>query len=229
MAPATQQRGVRALRPAGAAGFDRRPRTARRGQHQGQECRPASMTRRPTEVMMIERKPGRAVFEQLPFALTPGCDPCGTNRSCGVDRGAAAEDVRRGCRCCPTTRRGHSVSPSPEDPKRCAVAATGDDVEDVTAALLELDASYFAVHGPPGTGKTFRAAGSSATVVNEHGWRIRVVARSHAVVENLFRDVVGARHQPSAGGQEGEPAGPPWLDDRQGRLRSLSSRRTRDA
>ena len=48
------------------------------------------------------------------------------------------------------------------------------------------------MHGPPGTGKTFTAAAVIAQLVNEHRWRIGVVAQSHAVVENLFRDVIAA-------------------------------------
>ena len=48
------------------------------------------------------------------------------------------------------------------------------------------------MHGPPGTGKTFTAAAVIANLVNDNGWRIGVVAQSHAVVENLFRDVIAA-------------------------------------
>ena len=65
------------------------------------------------------------------------------------------------------------------------------------AALLDLDSSYLAVHGPPGTGKTFTAAAVIHRLVTESRWRIGVVAQSHAVVENLFRDVIGAGVDPS--------------------------------
>ena len=58
--------------------------------------------------------------------------------------------------------------------------------DDIAAALLDLDSSYLAVHGPPGTGKTFTSAAVIARLVNGHGWRVGVVAQSHAVVENLF-------------------------------------------
>lgn len=48
------------------------------------------------------------------------------------------------------------------------------------------------MHGPPGTGKTFTSAAVIARLVNRHHWRIGVVAQAHAVVENLFRDVIAA-------------------------------------
>ena len=58
--------------------------------------------------------------------------------------------------------------------------------DDIASALQDLDSSYLAVHGPPGTGKTFTSAKVIARLVNEHAWRIGVVAQSHAVVENLL-------------------------------------------
>jgi superfamily I DNA and/or RNA helicase len=48
------------------------------------------------------------------------------------------------------------------------------------------------VHGPPGTGKTFTSAAVIERLVNGHGWRVGAVAQSHAVVENLFCDVIAA-------------------------------------
>ena len=62
----------------------------------------------------------------------------------------------------------------------------------ITTALLDLDASYLAVHGPPGTGKTYTAARVIARLGAEHGWRIGVVAQSHAVVENVLHCAVTA-------------------------------------
>ncbi|MGE4428323.1 MAG: DEAD/DEAH box helicase, partial [Solirubrobacteraceae bacterium] len=47
-----------------------------------------------------------------------------------------------------------------------------------------------AVQGPPGTGKTYLGAHVIAALVRDHGWRIGVVAQSHAVVENLLDAVV---------------------------------------
>ena len=48
------------------------------------------------------------------------------------------------------------------------------------------------MQGPPGTGKTYVASHVIARLVADHGWRIGVVAQSHAVVENVLDAVIGA-------------------------------------
>lgn len=73
--------------------------------------------------------------------------------------------------------------------------ASGDGnarLDAVVASLLDLDRSYLAVQGPPGTGKSYLGAHVIARLVAEHGWKIGVVAQSHAVVENLLDRVVAA-------------------------------------
>ncbi|MCH8611697.1 TM0106 family RecB-like putative nuclease [Arsenicicoccus dermatophilus] len=65
----------------------------------------------------------------------------------------------------------------------------GDAVAAITAAVQALDHSYLAVQGPPGTGKTYVASRVIAALVRL-GWRIGVVAQSHAVVENVLDRVV---------------------------------------
>ncbi|MFG1931195.1 TM0106 family RecB-like putative nuclease [Mycobacterium sp. NPDC048908] len=146
----------------------------------------------PTQVVIVEKQPKDGdVFEQTPFALTPG-PPINTKplQDSIAETAAliavglpnlpidAITDIllRRN----PRTRSG---GPLPR---------TGAIADDITAALLDLDSSYLAVHGPPGTGKTFTSADVIARLVNQHGWRIGVVAQSHAVVENLFCDVLRA-------------------------------------
>jgi uncharacterized protein len=52
-------------------------------------------------------------------------------------------------------------------------------------AVRRLDRSYLAVQGPPGTGKTYVGSHVIARLVDA-GWRVAVVAQSHAVVENLL-------------------------------------------
>ena len=64
-------------------------------------------------------------------------------------------------------------------------------VEAITAAVLDLDGSYLAVQGPPGTGKTYTGARVIAGLV-ARGWRVGVVAQSHAVIENMLTAVAGA-------------------------------------
>lgn len=166
----------------------------------------------PTEVLIVEREPkDGGVFDQTPFALTPGPPIPTTPLQNSIE--ATAGEIASGLptlppsavvdillRCPPRTRSGEPL-------------ARGDDVaESITASLLDLDSSYLAVHGPPGTGKTFTAAAVIATLVNENGWRIGVVAQSHAVVENLFRDIVAAGVDPALVAKKNHGADPCWQE-----------------
>ncbi|TDE94845.1 TM0106 family RecB-like putative nuclease [Occultella glacieicola] len=62
----------------------------------------------------------------------------------------------------------------------------------LTDALLDAEDSYIAVQGPPGTGKTYLGTRVIADLVLRFGWRVGVVAQSHAVVEHVLRGVVEA-------------------------------------
>ncbi|CDO06579.1 nuclease [Mycolicibacterium cosmeticum] len=146
----------------------------------------------PTQVLICEREPkGAGPFDQMPFALTPG--PPINTKPLQESIAATAAQVAAGLPDLPADavtdillRRAPRIVGGGPLPR------TGDVAADMTAALLALDCSYLAVHGPPGTGKTFTSAQVIARLVNGHGWRIGVVAQSHAVVENLFRDVMAA-------------------------------------
>lgn len=80
-------------------------------------------------------------------------------------------------------------------------AAPHDYVERVLGAVRRLEHSYLAVQGPPGTGKTYVASQVIARLVAEHGWRVGVVAQSHAVVEHVLDAVVGAGLDPALVGK----------------------------
>ncbi|GJF15618.1 ATPase [Mycolicibacterium cyprinidarum] len=149
----------------------------------------------PTQVVIVEKQPtGGDTYTQVPFALTP-CQPFNT-KPLQESIAQAAELVAAGL---PTLPANAVTAILLRDPPR---TKSGDPLprgrpadriaDDITAALLDLDSSYLAVHGPPGTGKTFTSARVIATLVNTHGWRIGVVAQSHAVVENLFGDIIRA-------------------------------------
>lgn len=152
----------------------------------------------PTEVVIVERvgNDGKP-FDQLPFALTPG-PPIATSalrESIEATAAAVAAELPRLprsavidilLRSAPRTRSG---APLPR--------GGGDAVADITAALLDLDSSYLAVHGPPGTGKTHTAARAILNLVTGHGWRVGVVAQSHATVENLLDCVIDAGLDPA--------------------------------
>ncbi|ROQ40696.1 uncharacterized protein EDF46_0056 [Frondihabitans sp. PhB188] len=79
-------------------------------------------------------------------------------------------------------------------PPRATIAGIHDDdtVEAVVSTLLSSDHTYLAIQGPPGTGKTYVGSHVIARLVAAHGWRIGVVAQSHAAVENVLDAVVKA-------------------------------------
>lgn len=97
-------------------------------------------------------------------------------------------------------------------PPRVLGADGGSAAERVCDALRAADHTYLAVQGPPGTGKTWTGSHVVAQLVAE-GWRVGVVAQSHAVVENMLRGVVDAGVAPARVGKKasdgGEPV--PWV------------------
>ncbi|MFS0702149.1 TM0106 family RecB-like putative nuclease [Cellulomonas sp. 179-A 4D5 NHS] len=157
---------------------------------------------------------GAAEHDALPMALGP-CAPPGTASITAAVR-ALAEDVAAHLpgvphgpaldllrRVPPRTRSG---SPLPGVGR--APDGTPGYVEAISAALLDLDDSYLAVQGPPGTGKTYTGARVVAALV-ARGWRVGVVAQSHAVVENLLRALVGAGVDPDRIGKKPSEATDP--------------------
>jgi predicted RecB family nuclease len=164
----------------------------------------------PAEVIICEREPKEGgTFTQVPFALTPGRPfPTGKLRE-SIDNAAA--DVAAGL---PDLPRSAVVDillrRTPRTRSGAVLPHTGDTAADITAALLDLDSSYLAVHGPPGTGKTYTAARIIARLVNDHQWRVGVVAQSHAVVENLFRDLIKAKVDPARIAKKDSEADVAW-------------------
>lgn len=69
-------------------------------------------------------------------------------------------------------------------------SGAADYISAITAALQDLDRSYLAVQGPPGTGKTYVGSHVIASLV-QRGWKVGVVAQSHAVVENMLCTAIG--------------------------------------
>jgi len=151
----------------------------------------------PTEIVVTETGvgDGNEIHAELPFALTPPA-PIGTKKlRTAID--AIATEVKAGLPQLPEssyfdilTRR------SPRTRSVEALPRSGDDIADITAAVLDLDRSYLAVHGPPGCGKTHTAARVIANLVNDHGWKVGVVAQSHSVVENLLDKIIEAKVDP---------------------------------
>jgi predicted RecB family nuclease len=133
-------------------------------------------------------------YDELPVALTPGTPPQpGTQVDAINEWGRAILDAH------PEPLVDPAYDVLRRRPPRATLAPVtvgADGVGDVASALVDslltLDHSYLAVQGPPGTGKTYTGSHVIARLVHEHGWRIGVVAQSHAAVENMLRAVVGA-------------------------------------
>ncbi|HWF69373.1 MAG TPA: TM0106 family RecB-like putative nuclease [Mycobacterium sp.] len=154
----------------------------------------------PTVVMVKERTPqGGNTFHQLPFALTPGA-PIGTKPLREAIQSTAADVAATLPQLPHTALLDILLRRPPRTRSGAALPRAGEVIEDITQAIakavLDLDSSYVAVHGPPGTGKTYTGAQVIAGLVGEHGWRIGVVAQSHAVVENLLDCAIDAGVDP---------------------------------
>ncbi|WP_439592768.1 TM0106 family RecB-like putative nuclease [Microbacterium sp.] len=143
-------------------------------------------------VIVEERAVDGITWSELPLALTPAAPPPAGNQQAAIDAWADAVIA---------------ASPAlPADPgtdillrrrprlrdDRALPASTGDDVDAITRALLDLDRSYLAVQGPPGTGKTYVGSHVIARLVRDHGFKVGVVAQSHAVIENMLDRIVAA-------------------------------------
>jgi predicted RecB family nuclease len=146
----------------------------------------------PTEVLITERRPKDGdTFTQVPFALTPG--PPINTRPLQMSIDSTAATVSAALPKLPADAvTDVLLRRPPRTVSRRPLPRNGDTAADITAALLDLDGSYIAVHGPPGTGKTYTSAKIIAGLANEHRWRIGIVAQSHAVIEHLLEQVLDA-------------------------------------
>lgn len=75
-----------------------------------------------------------------------------------------------------------------QNPKIPLVAEGEDTVHAIQRLALALDHSVLAVQGPPGSGKTYRAAEMIAALVRA-GKRVGVTSNSHRVIKDLLRAV----------------------------------------
>ncbi|WP_257617998.1 AAA domain-containing protein [Rothia nasimurium] len=140
----------------------------------------------------FDREPAEP-YHQLPLAITPG-SPIPTR----AQEQALAELALRTARSLPELPAsagtdllqrlpprltGGGVLPRPED----FVETHGSlaTVQAIYTAVSQLDRSYVAVQGPPGSGKTFVGSHVIGRLVAD-GWKVGIVAQSHAVVENML-------------------------------------------
>ncbi|BCW39544.1 nuclease [Arthrobacter sp. StoSoilB3] len=127
-------------------------------------------------------------FTQLPMALTPD-SPIPTNGQRAA-LAALATKLRDGLPAWPKDAALDLVRRQPPRLRSLdALPAVGSGsdgyIDAITAAVKDLDHSYLAVQGPPGSGKTYVGAHVLARLVAE-GWKVGVVAQSHAVVEHML-------------------------------------------
>jgi uncharacterized protein len=129
-------------------------------------------------------------WDELPLALTPAAPPRVVSLQGAIDEWAdavhlaapgfprdAATDILR--RLPPRTFSGGAL---PE--------AGDDTIDAIVRGALDLDHSYLAVQGPPGTGKTYTGSRVIARLVNEYGFKVGVVAQSHAIIDTLLERIV---------------------------------------
>ncbi|MGF3057194.1 TM0106 family RecB-like putative nuclease [Microbacterium sp. YY-01] len=157
--------------------------------------------------MLLEETLARGIepYSALPVALTPASPPkpgtqvdaiewWGTEivdalGDAGITPASGHEEV---CAALPAEPMLDLLRRRPPRTHGGHLPHTGDNLRDVTAAVLDLDDSYLAVQGPPGTGKTYLASHLIAELVRRHKWKIGVVSQSHAVVENVLNRVVSS-------------------------------------
>lgn len=70
-----------------------------------------------------------------------------------------------------------------------AMPRSANPSTDLLTALQDLDDSFVAVQGPPGTGKTRLGATVVRRLVHD-GWKVGVVAQSHAAVEHFLQTAI---------------------------------------
>ena len=137
-------------------------------------------------------------WDDLPLALTPPAPPRAGNQQKAIDawadavlaaapaipQGAAADILRR----VPPRTLSGALAPVTSIDGR----GGDDDVAAIARSVADLDHSYLAVQGPPGTGKTYVGSHVIARLVADRGYRVGVVAQSHATVEHMLDQVIAA-------------------------------------
>lgn len=166
--------------------------------------------------------PGREPYNDLPVALAPGLPERDESVETAVEYAAgqllmtlpnlpeqAVFDV--------LALRAPRLRSLDELPK-----VHGDHAAAIATAVHDLDASYLAVQGPTGTGKTATIARVIERVVTRDGWRVGVVATTAGAVENLLDAVVRIGVLPQLiAKRDAAAVAPEWSVIEAGRYRSF--------
>ena len=166
------------------------------------------------EFLLEETIPGGALTDdEMPIALTPARPP---NTESLV--GSIAEWGQTVLDALPTLLPDPALDILRRLPPRLtggelSAVVDGDTRAAIVDSLTRLDHSFLAVQGPPGTGKTFIGSRVIAELVAKFGWRIGVVAQSHATVEHMLGAVISAGVEAGRVGKKpktGDKAVVPW-------------------
>lgn len=163
----------------------------------------------PRVLMLTESRSPADTFGDLPVALVPGFPPQTKKIEEAIAEVAAAAVSAPALPC--TSALDLLARRTPRLDAGGSLQHRTSQIESIVEALRSMSSSYVAVQGPPGTGKTYSGARVIKRLVEEDGWRIGIVAQSHAVVENMLAGVVKAGLDPELVGKgKTKSASPTW-------------------
>jgi predicted RecB family nuclease len=135
---------------------------------------------------------GADPFDQLPAVLTPSAPPRATPQPEAIEEWGS-----RVLGALPEMLPDAALDVLRRVPPRGRLSPAGDDtIAAIRDSLITLEHSYLAVQGPPGTGKTYTGSRVIADLVQNHGWKVGIVAQSHETVKNMLRAIAAAGLDP---------------------------------
>ena len=152
---------------------------------------------------------GAEQHDHLPVALSPGKPPPAKPQPEAIEAWGS-----RVLAALPSMLPDAALDILRKAPPRGPIVAAGQDaIGAIRDTLLGLDCSYLAVQGPPGTGKTYTGARVIRDLVENHGWKVGIVAQSHETVKNMLHGIVSAGLSPELIGKKpkaGDTDVVPW-------------------
>lgn len=164
----------------------------------------------PRVVRLTESRPPAETFADLPVALVPDAPP--QTKTIAAAIAEVAQHAVAGSSLPHASALDVLVRRSPRlDAEGAALPHHESQIDSIVDALRSMSNSYVAVQGPPGTGKTYSGSRVIKRLVEEDGWRVGIVAQSHAVVENMLAGVVKAGLDPALVGKgKTKSSAPTW-------------------
>ena len=154
-------------------------------------CSVAGINRIDGDLIEFQEREITEPWFDLPIALLPQ-EPLRTNNIESVLRDYLGQGTlarkQQGLYPFPEIAWSDILLKRPPRQRSGSLTRTDDNINDIVESLIDSDNSYVAVQGPPGTGKTYVGSHVITKLVKK-GWRIGVVAQSHAVIENMLDGV----------------------------------------